>query len=86
MEIFNKCWELGCFSSEWKTATVIVLKKPGKTNYSLPKSYRPIGLLPIMGKILEKMVIKRLAWHLVPRLSPQQDLCPNEVLKTPYIS
>lgn len=41
-------------------------------NYSDPKSYRPIGLLSVMGKILEKMIICRLKWHLILRISTRQ--------------
>lgn len=70
--ILNKCWRLSYFPTEWKIATVVMLRKPGKEDYTHPKSYRPIGLLPIMGKILEKILVKRLAWHLVPRISPHQ--------------
>ncbi|XP_045450167.1 uncharacterized protein LOC123658921 [Melitaea cinxia] len=70
--IFNKCLELHCFPRPWKEATVIFLRKPGKNTYTTPKSYRPIGLLPMLGKILEKMLVARLQYHLVPRLSTRQ--------------
>ncbi|KAA5586832.1 reverse transcriptase family protein, partial [Pseudomonas aeruginosa] len=36
------------------------------------KSYRPIGLLPVMGKILEKMMVNRIKWHVLPRMSTRQ--------------
>ncbi|GBP20999.1 Retrovirus-related Pol polyprotein from type-1 retrotransposable element R1 [Eumeta japonica] len=57
MEVFlaiaNKCLELAYFPTHWKTAHVVIIPKPGKEDYTLPKSYRPIGLLPIPGKIVE---------------------------------
>ncbi|CAH2207795.1 jg27143, partial [Pararge aegeria aegeria] len=56
----------------WKEATIVVLRKPGKDDYANPKSYRPIGLLSVFGKILEKMMIKRIRWHLLPRLNTRQ--------------
>nr|BDU78964.1 hypothetical protein [Bombyx mori] len=68
----NRCLELGLFPTIWKEATVVVLRKPGKETYTAPKSYRPIGLLPVMGKLLERMIVGRLRWHLVPRLSSRQ--------------
>lgn len=68
----NKCLELGFFPTSWKEATIIILRKPNKENYTSPKSYRPIGLLPVMGKILEKMLINRLKWHVIPTISPRQ--------------
>lgn len=70
--IVNKCLEFRQFPTIWKEATVVVLRKPGKEDYMIPKSYRPIGLLPAMGKILEKLVIKRVQWHLQPKISTRQ--------------
>ena len=37
----------------WKTARVILLRKPGK-DPSLPNAYRPISILPAMSKVWEK--------------------------------
>ncbi|CAH2208513.1 jg11092 [Pararge aegeria aegeria] len=72
LSIANKCLELSCFPVSWKQAAVIVLRKPGKADYSQAKSYRPIGLLPILGKILEKMIVRRIRWHLLPKANPRQ--------------
>jgi hypothetical protein len=38
----------------------MVLRKLGKADYSLPSSYRPIALENTLGKILERLVTKRL--------------------------
>lgn len=35
-----------------------------KDDYSAPKSYRPIGLLPVMGKVIKKMIATSIAWFL----------------------
>ena len=70
--IANSCLQLHHFPKIWKEATVIALPKPGKDNYAHPKSYRPIGLLPVLGKILEKMIMARLRHHLHPRISANQ--------------
>lgn len=72
LSLANKCLELGYFPKIWKEATVVLLKKPGKTDYTKPKAYRPIGLLPVMGKILEKILINRIKWHIIPSLNPKQ--------------
>ncbi|XP_047028061.1 uncharacterized protein LOC124636164 [Helicoverpa zea] len=72
LALANKCLEQGHFPGAWKEATVVILRKPGKDTYTAPKSYRPIGLLPVLGKILEKLMVARLKWHLVPRLSTRQ--------------
>ncbi|CAD6937582.1 unnamed protein product, partial [Tilletia controversa] len=44
----------------WKEATVVVLRKPNKPDYSLAKAYRPISLLNTTAKLLEGMVARRI--------------------------
>ncbi|GBP98427.1 Putative 115 kDa protein in type-1 retrotransposable element R1DM [Eumeta japonica] len=68
----NKCLELGYFPRAWKVATIKVIPKPGKDDYARPKSYRPIGLLPVLGKTVERMLVGRLQWHLMPKLQATQ--------------
>jgi hypothetical protein len=42
-----------------KTAEVVMIPKPGK-NLSEVESHRPVSLLPIMSKLFEKLILKRL--------------------------
>jgi hypothetical protein len=56
--IFNLCLSLGVHP--WNTATIVVLNKPQKPDYSQPKAYRPISLLECTGKALEKIVANRI--------------------------
>lgn len=63
----NKCLELGCFPRVWKVAVIRIVPKPLKDDYSRVKAYRPIGLLPVFGKILEKLFTVRVMWHLGSR-------------------
>ncbi|XP_049868206.1 uncharacterized protein LOC126371572 [Pectinophora gossypiella] len=72
LRLMNKCLTHQYFPRSWKEATVIVLRKPGKECYDSPKSYRPIGLLPVLGKIYEKMIVARLKFHLLPKMSTRQ--------------
>jgi hypothetical protein len=37
---------------------VVVINKPDKPNYSIPKAYCPISLLECMGKLLKKIIAK----------------------------
>lgn len=57
--IVNKCLSHAYFPAPWKTAITIMLPKPN-SDPLLPSSYRPISLLPVMGKILEKILTDRL--------------------------
>ena len=59
-KIFDSCLRLSYFPTPWKKAVVIVLPKANKSNYLDPSAYRPISLLPILGKVLEKIILNRL--------------------------
>jgi hypothetical protein len=56
---FNACLALGYFPKIWKHAKVTMLPKPGKPP-SVLKNHRPISLLPCLGKVLERLMAKRL--------------------------
>ena len=58
--LYNKCLAEGTFPREWKEAVLAIVPKPGKTDMSSIKSYRPISLLCSHGKILDKMMTSRL--------------------------
>ena len=51
---------LGVHHSDWKQAVMVIIPKPNKSSYSIPKAYCPIQLLECLGKLLEKIVAKRL--------------------------
>ena len=56
--IFNDCLTCGTFPKKMKIARVTPIHKKGKQNDV--NNYRPISVLPIFSKILEKCVYKRL--------------------------
>ena len=60
--IYSKFIQTGYHPLCWRTGLGAVLKKPNKSDYSLPKSYRIITLLNCLGKIAEKIVANRLAY------------------------
>ena len=57
--MFNLSFDTSLFPDKWKEATVIPLYKGGKKTEV--GNYRPISLLPIMGKVMEKVVHANLA-------------------------
>ncbi|GBM32722.1 Putative phosphoenolpyruvate synthase [Araneus ventricosus] len=60
---YNKCLSLQCFPNPLKTGVIVLFFNKGK-NKSDIKSYRPVSLLPTLGKILEKLLLERLNHHL----------------------
>ena len=61
--IFTNCLRCGLFPEIWKHANVVPVHKNNENN--LKENYRPISLLPIFGKILEKLVYDSLYSYLV---------------------
>ena len=60
--IFNLSFEQGKFPTALKVAKVTPLFKKGSTD--IPGNYRPISVLPLISKILEKIVNKQLKYYL----------------------
>ena len=60
--IFESCMSQGVFPQVWKQANVVPIHK--KNSKSLKNNYRPISLLPILGKVLEKLIFDSLYHHL----------------------
>ena len=56
--IFKSCLENGKFPIEWKKANVETAHK--KNNMQLIESYRPILLLSVCGKILERLIYNKM--------------------------
>ena len=60
--IFKNILETSVYPDLWKLANVTPVHKKG--NKQLVKNYRPISLLPICGKIFEKIVFNNLYTYL----------------------
>ena len=58
-DLINTCFSLGIFPDSLKSAIVIPIHKKG--NKSDIANYRPIALLPVFSKILEKSIFNRLS-------------------------
>ncbi|GAA3296697.1 hypothetical protein GCM10020218_080510 [Dactylosporangium vinaceum] len=70
--VFKACVELTYHPKQWRNAKIIVLRKPGKPDYSVPGAYRPISLLNTLGKLLEAVMARRLS-----HLAEKHNLLPN---------
>ena len=64
--LYNLSIKAGTFPNDWKTAVVTpIFKNRGKTEN--PSNYRPISLLPAVGKILNHIQSQALCRYLVDR-------------------
>jgi hypothetical protein len=62
--MYNGCLKNGVFPEIWKKAKIIPITKPDTQNNQDVAKYRPISLLNIGGKILEKALINRRNHHI----------------------
>ena len=69
--LMNQCMQLGYHPKPWRKAIAVALKKPNKPDYSNPRAYRLITLLECLGKVLERLISKRLTF-----LAGKYDLVP----------
>ena len=60
--MFNQSLLLGIFPESWSVATITPIPKSG--NKCFVNNWRPISIIPIVGKILEKLCVKLLNNHL----------------------
>ncbi|GAA5900306.1 hypothetical protein JCM6882_002302 [Rhodosporidiobolus microsporus] len=60
--LFRACIRLGHHPRLWRSYLGVVLRKPGKADYAIPKAYRLITLEETMSKVLEGAVEEWLRW------------------------
>ena len=56
IDIANICMDLGYWPNHFKILTMIIISKPNKQAYDMPKSFWPIVLLNTLGKLFKKMI------------------------------
>jgi len=56
--------KLGIHHPSWKQSLIAVIPKNNKKDMALPKSHRPIQLIECLGKIVEKVMAKRVTFNL----------------------
>ena len=61
-KLFNESLKTGIIPSQWKKSLIVPI--PKNSNTSSPSNYRPISLLPIISKILERHVYSIILEHL----------------------
>ncbi len=61
--IYTAIYEKRLHYKPWKYFTTIILCKPGKPRYDIPKVYRPIVLLNTMWKVLTGILAEQLSYY-----------------------
>lgn len=71
--VFRCCLNRKHFPKPWKRAEIAFMMKVGKKDRTTFRSYRPIALLSVLGKGLERILAQRMAWAALETgiLSPQ---------------
>jgi hypothetical protein len=62
LRLFRGSLDQGLLPTQWRNAKIIPLKKPSKRNYAVAKTWRPISLLPTLGKKLEAVIAERMSY------------------------
>ena len=84
--IFRSCIKHRKFTNEWKMANLLPVYK--KRDKQILKNYQPVSLLPIRGKVFERLIYKRLFEYFIENdlISPNQsgfkpgDSCTNQLI------
>lgn len=58
--IFNSCLRNAIFPRLWKIAKLKIVLKNVNRDKTILGSYRPIALLPVLGKIFERIIVNRI--------------------------
>ena len=60
--IYKNCIEINSYPDTWKKSNIVLVHKKGdKQNVN---SYKPVSLLPILGKIFEKILFSSIFEYL----------------------
>jgi len=68
--MFNFSLSHGTIPNAWKMANIIPIHKKGSRHQAT--NYRPISLLPVISKVLERCIYNKIIEHIIPKLSNQQ--------------
>lgn len=69
-KIYNKSLRDGIFPNIWKQARVTPIHKKGDVANAC--NYRPVSILPALGKVLESIVQQRIYWHIKEFIHSEQ--------------
>ncbi|KAI9039460.1 reverse transcriptase [Aspergillus affinis] len=62
LALYQSCLSTGYHPQCFRHAVLAIIQKPNKTDWANPRSYRPIALLSVLGKGLERLIARNMAW------------------------
>ncbi|APA15803.1 hypothetical protein SS1G_09342 [Sclerotinia sclerotiorum 1980 UF-70] len=60
--LYLNCIQIGHHPRSFRSAILAIIPKPNKADLSSPRSYRPIALLSVPGKGLERLIARQMSW------------------------
>ena len=78
--IYKNCFDNGIFPDLWKKSNIVPVHKKG--DKQLLQNYKPVSLLLILGKVLEKNLFSSIFEH----VQENNLLCENQSGLQPYDS
>lgn len=72
--LYERSLQLGHYPAPFRDAEVVMITKPGKTDLTSPKSYRPISLTSCLGKGIDRILAWRMSYLAIEEgvLDPHQ--------------
>ena len=70
--IYKNCIDTGIFPDSWKKSNIVPVHKKG--DKQLLENYRPVSLLPMLGKVFEKILFNNMFEY----LQENNLLCENQ--------
>jgi ribonuclease HI len=84
-QIFDACVRLGYNPSHFQDGITVAMKKPGKRDLRIPKSYRPVALLNTIAKVLEAVIAQRISYAVERyKLLPNTHLGGRKAISTDH--
>ena len=62
LDTYNRCMQEGLFPEAWKRGKLVLIPKPRKQNEQ--QAYRPLCMLNVIGKLMERLINNRLVEYL----------------------
>jgi len=64
LQVMNKALAERVFPAKWKGGKLSIIPKANQADPSSIKSYRPLTMLPLIGKLLEMLILSRFQPHI----------------------